>query len=90
MRIITITFSAFSAVLKPKIQKMSSIRWNRFLLINAIFFTTVPFAEYLQRKRQEVKYMPSMDESDTYKSTSALSNSSKVFSQVGWKIGISK
>ena len=90
MRIITITFSAFSAVLKPKVQKMSSIRWNRFLLINGISFTKVPFAECLQRKRQAVKDMPTMDESNTYKSTSALSNSSKVFSEVGWKMGMSK
>jgi hypothetical protein len=47
-------------------------------------------AEYLRRKRQEVKDMPTMNESDTYKSTRASSNSSNFFSEVGWKICMSK
>ncbi len=52
---ITITLSAWVSFLKPKFQKMSSIRWKRPLLIAEIFLTTVPLAEYLQRKMQEVK-----------------------------------
>jgi hypothetical protein len=60
-----ITFSACVSFLKRKFQKMSSIRCIRLLLINDIFLTTVPLAEFLRRKRQEVKDMPSINASDT-------------------------
>ncbi len=90
MPFITITFSAWVSFLKPKFQKMSSIRWKRPSLINEIFFTTAPLAEYLQWKRLEVKHLPNINETDTYKSSLASSKSSRVFSDVGWKMGMSK
>ncbi len=90
MPFITITFSAWVSFLKPKFQKMSSIRWKRPLLINEIFLTTAPLAEYLQWKRLEVKHLPNINETVTYKSSLASSKSSRVFSDVGWKMGMSK
>ncbi len=42
-----ITFSAWVSFLKPKFQKISPIRWKRFLLITEIFLITAPLAEYL-------------------------------------------
>ena len=90
MPFITITFAAWVSFLKPKFQKMSSIRWKRPLLINEIFLTTAPLAEYLRWKRLEVKHLPNINETDTYKSSLASSKSSRVFSDVGWKMGMSE
>ena len=55
MRISIDTLSAWVSFLKPKFQKMSSIRWKRPLLINETFLTTAPLEEYLWQKMQEVK-----------------------------------
>ena len=84
------TFSAWVSFLKPKFQKMSSIIWKRFLLITEIFLTTAPLAEYLWRKGRKSNNLPICKQTVTYKSILASSNSSKLFSHVGWNKDKSK